>query len=283
MELNYGHDILSAPGPSSYNTLYSLPAESASLMPATESNDPDIAILPPPQSPPPEPKPQDVSMHQITRSQSLSNLSQSISTLLGSVSAAKNQQSMFGPSRTPSNLSLQRVLNKQDRNNDSPLLDVTTQVSEPSMLTRSDVLALEREPRSYPPAWYTVSNPFQDQPGVVLKPSTITPLKGKVRSKSSPHPLSALDFIPSNSTDIFQPLPLIVLNYFDLVLPKELRLRILRALVELHEEDLLWSIRQGRLTMAKATSSKGRWVGRDKGLRELFKLSRVCLLGSNII
>ncbi|KAF9486500.1 RNI-like protein, partial [Pholiota conissans] len=100
-------------------------------------------------------------------------------------------------------------------------------------------------------------------------------LKGKGRSKSSPYPISALDFVPITSSDIFQPLPIVVVNYFDLVLPKELRLRILTALVELHEQEHARAIAEGRLTMAKATSSRGRWVGRDKGIRELFKLSRV--------
>jgi F-box/leucine-rich repeat protein 2/20 len=278
MELNYGY---SAPGPSSYSTVYSPSPTYASLTAAAEGNVREISILSPPHTPLPEPDLQDVSTHQITRSQSLSNLSQSHS-LLGSVSTTNNQQSAFGPARTSSNLSRQLILDKQDNNHNSLLLDVTTQASEPSVLKSSDLLTFEREPGSYPPAWYTVSKPFRDQPGVDLKPNAFTPLKGKVRSKSSPCPLSALDFIPSNSTDIFQPLPIIVLNYFDLVLAKELQLRILRALVELHEEDLLRSIHEGRLTMAKATSSKGRWIGRDKGIRELFKLSRVSPLSPNI-
>jgi len=281
MELNYGHDILSVPGPSSYSTVYSPSPTYGSLTAAAEGNVRENPILSPSHSPLPEPDLQGISTHQITRSQSLSNLSQSHS-LLGSVPTTNNQQSAFGPARTPSNLSRQLILDKQDNNPNSLLLDVTTQVSEPSALTRSDLLTFEREPGSYPPAWYTVSKPLRDQPGVDLKPNTFTLFKGKVRSKSSPCPLSALDFIPNNSTDIFQPLPIIVLNYFDLVLAKELRLRILRALVELHEEDLLRSIHEGRLTMTKATSSKSRWIGRDKGIRELFKLSRVCPSSPNI-
>ena len=281
MELNYDHDILSAPGPSSYSTVYSPSPTCASLTAVAEGNLRETSILSPSHTPLPEPHLQHVSTHQITRSQSLSNLSQPHS-LLGSVSTTNNQQPAFGPARTPSNLSRQLTLDKQDNNHNSLLLDVITQVSERSLLTKSDLLTFEREPGSYPPAWYTVSKPFRDQVGVELKPNAFTALS-KVRSKSSPCPLSALDFIPSNSTDIFQPLPIIVLNYFDLVLAKELRLRILRALVELHEEDLLRSIREGRLTMAKATSSKGRWVGRDKGIRELFKLSRVCPLSPNIL
>ncbi|KAF9055955.1 RNI-like protein, partial [Panaeolus papilionaceus] len=100
-------------------------------------------------------------------------------------------------------------------------------------------------------------------------------LKTKTRSKSSPYPTSALDFIPVTSSDVFQPLPLIIRNYFDLILPRELRLAILRSLIHVHEADLQRAIEEGRFNMAKAASSRGRWVGRDKGIRELFKLSRV--------
>ncbi|KAF8963844.1 RNI-like protein [Flammula alnicola] len=142
-------------------------------------------------------------------------------------------------------------------------------------------MTLGKEPRSYPPAWYTASKPLvssataEARTAVAPNASPFGLLKGKARSKSSPYPISALDYVPVASSDIFQPLPIVVLNYFDLILPKELRLHILRALVDLHEQDYSRSIREGRLTMARATSSKGRWVGRDKGVRELFKLSRV--------
>ncbi|KAF8203999.1 RNI-like protein [Pholiota molesta] len=138
-----------------------------------------------------------------------------------------------------------------------------------------------KEPRNYPPAWYTVAKPLALSPTVAAhtvtapNPSPFGTLRCKGRSKSSPYPISALDFVPITSSDIFQPLPIVVVNYFDRVLPRELRLRILAALVELHEQDHARAIAEGRWTMAKATSSKGRWVGRDKGIRELFKLSRV--------
>ncbi|KAG5643136.1 hypothetical protein DXG03_001526 [Asterophora parasitica] len=101
------------------------------------------------------------------------------------------------------------------------------------------------------------------------------PLKHKGRSNSSPFPLSALDIVPVQSTDIFAPLPLVVKRYFDEVLPHELRLHVLQDLIDLHESDHLRAIKDGRWSAAKASSSKNKWVGRDKGIRELVKLSRV--------
>ncbi|KAF8527680.1 hypothetical protein JB92DRAFT_3093191 [Gautieria morchelliformis] len=66
-------------------------------------------------------------------------------------------------------------------------------------------------------------------------------------------------------------------NPFNDTLPTELQLAVLKALVSIHEEehqraergeghDQLWTVR---------VASKTRWVGRDKGLRELVKLGRV--------
>ncbi|KAF5384921.1 hypothetical protein D9615_001126 [Tricholomella constricta] len=102
-----------------------------------------------------------------------------------------------------------------------------------------------------------------------------TPLKHKGRSNSSPFPISALDIVPVPSTDIFAPFPLVIKNYFDEILPHELRLHVFEALVGLHEADHLRALKNGRWTMTKASSSRNKWVGRDRGVRELVKLSRV--------
>ena len=134
-------------------------------------------------------------------------------------------------------------------------------------------LDLPSELDDHLPAWYTTPK-ILDAKSSSRSREIFRP---KCRSRSSPYPISALDIIPDSSTDIFQPLPIVIPNYFDLILPKELRLHILRALMDLHEEDHQRSILERRFTVAKATSSRGRWVGRDKGIRELFKLSRVCL------
>lgn len=100
-------------------------------------------------------------------------------------------------------------------------------------------------------------------------------VRTKARSKSLPQPLSALDYVPTSSLDIYEPIPLIIKNYFDDELPKELRLRIFKSLIDLHESDFQRLVASGKWSMAKASSSKGQWVGRERGMRELFKLSRV--------
>lgn len=103
----------------------------------------------------------------------------------------------------------------------------------------------------------------------------VNPLKRKGRSHSSPFPISALDYVPVISKDIFTPIPLVIRNYFDEVLPEELRLQVLASLIDLHEAEFVRTVEDGRWTMAKASSSKGRWIGKDKGVRELVRLSRV--------
>ncbi|KAF8079086.1 F-box domain-containing protein [Lyophyllum atratum] len=113
------------------------------------------------------------------------------------------------------------------------------------------------------------------KPGNIFYHNVVMPLRHKGRSYSSPFPLSALDFVPVATTDIFTPFPLFVKNYFDDVLPRELRLQIFEALIGLHRADYLRLATDGRWSATKAASAKNRWVGRDKGVRELVKLSRV--------
>ncbi|KAJ3510745.1 hypothetical protein NLJ89_g4501 [Agrocybe chaxingu] len=277
MELHYDQIDPSTPGPSSYGTLYSPPPKSDSSPPTSVSPDRHIAIPPPSRSPPsPEASPR-VTLPSIPRFRSLSNLSHQLTPSLASVSSAIASQATFGPSsRVPSNLSRHLSLEKQDNNNtDLPLIESARKTPEPSAaISRSDLQIIEREPAS-PLAWYTASKPAASSAPTAHESFPRVWLKTKTRSQSSPYPISALDFVPIASTDVFQSLPIVIPNYFDLILPKELRLYILRALVDLHEHEYQRSVRDGRLTMAKAISSKGRWVGRDKGVRELFKLSRV--------
>jgi F-box and leucine-rich repeat protein 2/20 len=99
--------------------------------------------------------------------------------------------------------------------------------------------------------------------------------KHKGRSNSSPFPMSALDIIPATSSDVFAPIPIVIRNYFDNILPKELRLQILASLVLLHQEDHEKALRDGQWTISKATSSRNKFVGRDQGIRELVRMSRV--------
>ncbi|KAF8910067.1 hypothetical protein CPB84DRAFT_1812807 [Gymnopilus junonius] len=156
----------------------------------------------------------------------------------------------------------------------SPSPDSPDIISPNLMRSRS----LSNLSRPISPVFGIVSAAVDSQPAFgpyYPQPDPRASLKTKVRSKSSPYPISVLDFIPNASTDIFQPLPIVIVNYFDHILPEELRLSILRALRDSHEQDYLRLIEEGRLSFGKAISSRARWVGRDKGLRELFKLSRV--------
>ncbi|KAJ6486102.1 RNI-like protein [Mycena vitilis] len=99
-------------------------------------------------------------------------------------------------------------------------------------------------------------------------------LKG--RTHSSPFPICALDLVPAaTAADIFEPIPLFVPNYFDDVLPRELQVHVMLALIAVHEGDHARAVRDGLWTVAKASSSRNKWVGRDKALRELVRFSRV--------
>ncbi|KAJ7216784.1 hypothetical protein B0H12DRAFT_1329471 [Mycena haematopus] len=115
--------------------------------------------------------------------------------------------------------------------------------------------------------------PWRNDYALALEYQDIPALQG--RAASLPFPVSALDLIPSINGDVFDPIPLFVPNYFDEVLPRELRVYILLALIAVHEADHTRALRDNQWTVAKASSSKNKWVGRDKALRELVRFSRV--------
>jgi len=118
---------------------------------------------------------------------------------------------------------------------------------------------------------------------VYRRSQKVVDLKGKSRSYSSPLPLSALDIVPSATTNVFTPIPIIPRNYFDEALPRELRLRILSSLLSLHEEEHDRIVREGYWTVMRASSSKNKWVGRNKGIRELVKFRRVSNASTNFV
>ena len=99
--------------------------------------------------------------------------------------------------------------------------------------------------------------------------------KSKGRSYSSPFPQSVFDIIPHGNSDVFVPVPVALRNLFDEALPRELKLQVFSALVALHEDEFQRWKQSGQWTVLKASSSKYRWIGRDRGMRELVKLSRV--------
>jgi F-box and leucine-rich repeat protein 2/20 len=101
--------------------------------------------------------------------------------------------------------------------------------------------------------------------------------KANTRSYSDPFPLpQAFDVVPTDSADAFVPIPFInPPNFFDEMLPRELRLRIFSFLIEHHEEGHARRVRESRWTANKA--SKHKWVGRNQGVRELVRLGRVSM------
>ncbi len=103
----------------------------------------------------------------------------------------------------------------------------------------------------------------------------VHPHKANGRSYSDPFPFPrAFDVVSTDTADTFVPIPVVVPpNLFDGTLPRELRLRIFGLLVGIYEEDHERRVREGRWTAIKA--SKHKWVGRDQGIRELMRLSRV--------
>jgi F-box/leucine-rich repeat protein 2/20 len=101
--------------------------------------------------------------------------------------------------------------------------------------------------------------------------------KANGRSYSDPFPLPyAFDVVSSNTSDAFNPVTVInPPDLFDGMLPREIRLRIFGFLVKNYEEDYARKVYEGRWTAIKA--SKHKWVGRDRGVRELIRLRRVSM------
>ena len=230
---------------------------------------------------------QEVAIHPISRSQSFSNLTQPIPVPPG---ASLDRPSMVGPSQIPSNLSL--IFERRDNPLNSKFSDKPTEASTPATPISTPIITDLESGDGSTTAWYTVPNPYglpivRTQPTAIpslpehlrLNSSTRMLLKGQSHFTLSPPPFPALDFVPITSTDIFQSFPIVIQNYFDFSLPKELRLRIFRELVHVHEREHLRLVSSGRFTAIKASYSRNRWVGRDRGIRELFKLSRVCFRG----
>ncbi|KIO21406.1 hypothetical protein M407DRAFT_28997 [Tulasnella calospora MUT 4182] len=97
--------------------------------------------------------------------------------------------------------------------------------------------------------------------------------------------------ISAVSSTLASPVPrrVVKVNYFETVLPYELRLQVFRALIQLHvadHENLVssnaWSVGTAAGTASeafvgkKAKAENARWVGFERGVRELVKIGRVC-------
>ncbi|EPQ60313.1 RNI-like protein [Gloeophyllum trabeum ATCC 11539] len=97
----------------------------------------------------------------------------------------------------------------------------------------------------------------------------------RTQGRSYSCPVSPLDIVIPPTLDVFTPIPLPVHRPFDDLLPREVKLHVFKLLVLSHEQEYEKRIADGNWTALKASASRNRWVGKDKGVRELVKFSRV--------
>lgn len=124
-----------------------------------------------------------------------------------------------------------------------------------------------------------VASLYAEQTYPVGRPTDAAILKGKGRSYSSPFPLttSPFDIISSPELNVFSPIRVEVRDFFDEILPREIQLQIFSALLAVHEADFCRLVAGDTWTALKASSTKNRWVGRHRGIRELIKMGRVSI------
>lgn len=258
-------------GPSSYGSTYTSPPCASSSLSHSDSQAPEDSTQQLPEL-----------TTEPSRRRSLSNLSIHSTRSLAALSMSRIKVKLGSSSKGPSNLARRFLFrNKASAAATSIDLSPAGSVSDPilaDLTTAGQANCL--------PIW---KNPdFQPCPNLEFPLDAQTQLQqsadgherfssftGKGRSYSSPLPQSVFDIIPRGSSDVFAPVPFVLRNLFDEALPRELKLQIFSALISLHEDELqLWKS-SGRWTASKASSPKYRWVGRDRGMRELVKLSRV--------
>ncbi|KAK7686684.1 hypothetical protein QCA50_010284 [Cerrena zonata] len=295
-EFTYGSsEWPSLAGPSSYGSNFSEAAEPEPSFAYTEST---TGVL---GSPPSSPVISDPSIRAPLRTRSLSNLS---TRSLSNVSISKLKLKMASGSKSPTTIARKLLFRRRDASTPSSTSSPTTTPSSPLSPTPdldhdtdterilANAQALEqsgtfirwskdmkpRTPLASPvvetdAVWGT----FQTVPRSP-RPTDPHPLRTKGRSYSSPLPLptSVLDIVPLAPADILSPQPVIKPCYFDEWLPREVKLEVFRTLVEIFQGEFEKRVENGKWTANKAGSSRNRWVGRDKGIRELFKISRVC-------
>ncbi|KAF9451400.1 hypothetical protein P691DRAFT_663285 [Macrolepiota fuliginosa MF-IS2] len=224
-----------------------------------------------------------------SRRRSLSALSVPSSPSFASLTMSKIKVKLGPSTTTQSNLARKLLSRKRgdatpDPGVSSETVSLTAATSTSSVVTPSSPLDPSVAPWYAAPLQYDLNmvgplsfvSPDQGTEKRLSPRPSVLLLKTKGRSKSSPLPFSALDFVPAASTDVFKPLPLVLhRNYIDQILPKELQIHILKFFVLLFEEDHVKGVARGRWTISKAISSRHQFVGRDKGIRELLKLARI--------
>lgn len=115
---------------------------------------------------------------------------------------------------------------------------------------------------SYFPAQPYATPPLFSPGGSCYQPALETP---------SLEPLSAEDIVPEEPSEVFHDAQ--TGNHFDDLLPREIRLRIFKALIHSCIEEHRAERASRAWTASRARSE--RWVGEARGLREIVKLSGV--------
>jgi len=269
--------IAPTPGPSSYGSGYGTVIESNINLTLAPDND---ALS---QTPPP------VIRRMPSRRRSFSNLSIHSTRSMAALSMSRIKVK-FGTSKGPGNLARKLLFRSRPGSSASSPLPTPSTITPGGnvfdqefavgqgnclMPWRNDY---KSQVRDVPPVPYLNLEAKLDQQTLPVyhRRQKACDLKGKGRSYSSPLPLSALDIVPSVNTDVFTPISTIPRNYFDEMLPLELRLRVLMSLVTLHEAEHDHAVKEGDWTVMRA--SKNRWVGKHKAIRELVKFSRVSIV-----
>ncbi|KAH9849268.1 RNI-like protein [Lenzites betulinus] len=217
------------------------------------------------------------------RRRTLSNVSVRSTRSLSALSLSKVKVKFAG-SKSPGHIARKLRFKKGDATSDahaaSPVVD--TDLFEAAELGRGSCFlpwARDLKGRTIPPQGTLVDIDVGPLAAPILRvgpPSELAILRAKGRSYSSPFPLgsaSPLDIIPLTHTDLSEPVRVEVPDYFDECLPRELRLKVLATLVDLHEAEHIRLIASDRWTARKA--GRTRWVGAEKGVMELLRLSRV--------
>lgn len=270
----------STPGPSSYTSAFSIPYGSPTHIPSPDSRSPETSsplndeFLP-------------VVRRMPSRRRSFSNLS-----IHSTPSVAARVKFRF-QTRSPSNIARKLLFRKRAGTLDTPSGSTTPSCGEvdadspgsPSVAQDSrfppgyvDMKDIADVDSTVPPLDISNFASLYEEPVYPMgRPTDAAILKGKGRSYSSPFPLttSPFDIISSPELNVFSPIRVEVRDLFDEVLPREIQLQIFAALLALHEANFCRMSAGGSWTALKAASLKNKWVGRDKGVRELIKLGRV--------
>ncbi|TBU29877.1 RNI-like protein [Dichomitus squalens] len=269
-------------GPSSYGSGFASIAESESGQSASIGHD-----VTPPVSP-------DAPAHIPARRRSLSNISLRSTRSLSALSISKVKVKLAA-SKGPGNIARKLLFRRRAETVPTPTTSPTAATASNEQTTDADLhgsnscfmpWARDLKSCTSPPQGTLIDIDVDLSSGMIPPvsplyrlgpPSGSAVLRTKGRSYSSPFPLtsSPFDIVPTTPAEISQPIPVNVLNHFDVYLPRELRILVLAMLVDLHEADHRRLVSSGKWTAIRAGLSRNRHVGVEKGVRELLKLSRV--------